>query len=296
MGLYRERLAMVLHIHDGSSAFDFRALVDRQNGRLTVIKGVSFAGLSRQAAALNSASLAVGYLRRVLENRDIFAPAPTTVALDREPAKEPVLSTVRQPIGPEDPLTRLMDGNRRFASGQPSRANLTAARREEVAKGQKPFAIVLTCSDSRLPPEILFDAGLGDLFVVRTAGEVIGDLELGSIEYAAEHLHAAHLMILGHERCGAVEATIKGGEVSDNIARVALQIQPAVAMVKGQPGDLLEKAVKQNVLNMREKIRKSPVIGDLLHEKALSISVAYYDLDTGLVSLIPETAPAGAGH
>jgi carbonic anhydrase len=300
MGLYRERLAMVLHVHDGSAAFDFRALVDRSSGRLTVIKGVAYAGQSRSQAAKTSAATAIGYLERVLGNKDIFrggaAKAAGAPAAHNEPAtKAPVVSSVRSPMGYEDPLSRLMEGNRRFVDGTALHPNGSPARRAEVAKGQKPFAIVLTCSDSRLPPEILFDVGLGDLFVVRTAGEVIGDLEVGSIEYAAEHLHATHLMVLGHERCGAVDATIKGGEVSDNIARIALQIQPAVAMSKGKPGDLLENSIKQNALNMRDKALKSPVLGDLLHEKKLSVSVAYYDLDTGLVSMVPETG-ASASH
>jgi carbonic anhydrase len=295
MGLFREHLAMILHIHDGPAGFDFRALVDHSTGRLTVIKGVAFTGQDQLASARTSANLALGYLKRVLDNRDIFSSVSTAgqraeaegmAATDGPASRHPVTGDARKPAGSEDPLSRLMDGNRRYVSGRMEHPDQEPARRAEVAKGQKPFAIVLTCSDSRLPPEILFDQGLGDLFVVRTAGEVVGDLEIGSIEYAAEHLHATHLMVLGHERCGAVDATIKGGEFSDAIARIAMQIQPAVAAAKGRTGELLDNAIRQNVLNVRDAVMRSPVLEDLAHEKKFSVSTAYYDLDSGMVSLI----------
>ena len=114
------------------------------------------------------------------------------------------------PIVPPDvAMTRLRDGNTRFMKGKPKRPNGDPKRRAELANSQRPFAIVVSCSDSRVPPELVFDAGLGDLFVVRTAGEVVTAIELGSIEYAVDHLGASLIIVLGHERCGAVKATVE---------------------------------------------------------------------------------------
>ena len=115
-------------------------------------------------------------------------------------------------ISADDALAQLVEGNRRFVSGEVARPHQSAARRAELAKGQAPVAIVLTCSDSRVAPELYFDQGLGDLFVIRNAGNVLDDHVLGSIEYAVEHLHVPLLIVIGHEKCGAVSAAVGGGE------------------------------------------------------------------------------------
>ncbi|MBP8300902.1 MAG: carbonic anhydrase, partial [Planctomycetes bacterium] len=127
-----------------------------------------------------------------------------------------------------DGIERLLAGNARFVSGHAHGEGRDAARRTEVANGQHPYAIVITCSDSRVSPEIVFDAGIGDLFVIRTAGHVIDDHALGSIEYAAEHLHTKTVLVLGHERCGAVGAAMQGGELPGHIGSLVTAIAPNI--------------------------------------------------------------------
>ncbi len=183
---------------------------------------------------------------------------------------------------------KLADGNRRYAEGRLSRPNQTAERRAEVAKGQHPFAAILTCSDARVPPEVIFDQGLGDLFVVRLAGNILNDAALGSLEYAVEHLGVKHIMVLGHERCGAVTATIKGGEVSGPIGSLVKAIRPAVDKVKNQPGDLVENAVRANVSMAVQQLKSSgPILAELVKQGALTIDGAVYDLDDGKVAILP---------
>lgn len=194
-------------------------------------------------------------------------------------------------IDAEDALKRLVDGNKRYLAGKNSAGHRTAQRRSEVAKGQHPFAVIVGCSDSRVPPEILFDQGIGDLFVVRSAGNVIDDIALGSIEYAVEHLGVQLVLVLGHERCGAVDATLKGGEIGGKLKSVVDAIKPAVdkAKAKGQtsPGcDLLCSSVKSNARMVAEKIRKaSPVLTESIENGKLRVAGAYYELDSGTVSL-----------
>ena len=203
--------------------------------------------------------------------------------------KESEHSTI--PIDAEEAVKRLLEGNRRYIAGNNSAIHRTAQRRTEVAKGQHPFAIIVGCSDSRVPPEILFDQGIGDLFVVRNAGNVIDDIAIGSIEYAVEHLGVQLVMVLGHERCGAVDATLKGGAVGGKLKSIVDAIKPAVekAKAKGQttPGcDLLCSSVKSNARMVAEKLRKSsPVLTDPIENGILRVVGAYYELDSGLVTL-----------
>jgi carbonic anhydrase len=188
---------------------------------------------------------------------------------------------------PVDPLDRLMQGNARFVSGQTAHWSQLAERRIEVAQTQHPFAIVLGCSDSRVGPEQVFDRTVGDLFVVRVAGNVADDAGLGSMEYAAEHLHVPLLLVLGHERCGAVSAAVDGGELHGHVATLAKAIAPAVADARMESGDLLDNAVRANVHNVVAQIRKqSPVLAGLEHDGKLKIVGARYDLDTGEVTLL----------
>ncbi len=191
----------------------------------------------------------------------------------------------------EEAVRRLMEGNRRYVAGKNSAAHRTAQRRAEVAKGQHPYAIIVGCSDSRVPPEILFDEGLGDLFVIRSAGNVVDDIAIGSMEYAVEHLGVQLIMVLGHERCGAVDATLKGGEVSGKLSSVIEAIKPAVekAKAKGQVShscDLLCSSVKGNARMVAEKIKKSsPLLTDAIESGMLRVVGGYYELESGLVSL-----------
>lgn len=188
------------------------------------------------------------------------------------------------------PLTRLLDGNTRYVGGKSSHPNQDRSRRDEVAKGQKPFAMILSCADSRVPPEILFDQGLGDLFVVRVAGNIADSHALGSLEYGAQVLGARFLMVLGHEYCGAVDAAVKGGAVGGNIASIVEAIAPAAARAKADPAktSLLDTAVTENVREVLAVIgKRSPALAAMAAKGELTIVGARYDLDSGVVTLVP---------
>lgn len=184
-------------------------------------------------------------------------------------------------------VQKLLEGNKRYANGKPSHPNQAFERRKHVAKGQHPFAVVISCSDSRVPPEIIFDQGIGDLFVVRVAGNIIDDAGLGSIEYAAEHLHVSLILVLGHERCGAVEAAVKGGEAPGRIKSLLEALRPAVENAKGRPGDLTENAMRGNVKSVVDRLKASkPILEHLVHKGTLTVVGVRYDLDDGMVTLI----------
>ena len=181
----------------------------------------------------------------------------------------------------------LLEGNRRYVAGNLEHPHQTAARRSEVAAGQHPFAILLSCSDSRVPVEVLFDQGIGDIFVVRTAGNIADDVAIGSIEYAAEHLHVPLLVVLGHQKCGAIAATAGGGEAPGHIASIVKILHPIVEGVRGQPGDIVENAVHANVRHLVAQLQSCPpILAHLVHEGQLKVVGAYYSLDTGAVSLV----------
>src|SRR5881392_439655 len=149
-------------------------------------------------------------------------------------AEHPVAS-----VSADAALAKLKEGNLRFASSEVSQSKPTAARRAETAQEQHPFAIVLGCADSRTAPEIIFDQNIGDLFVVRTAGNLVDDYALGSIEYAVDHLGVRLIVVLGHERCGAVGAAMAGNSAPGHINALVRDIQPAVQAAKSRTGDVL---------------------------------------------------------
>src|SRR5471032_2358330 len=149
-------------------------------------------------------------------------------------------------ITPAEALSRLKAGNERFAHSKVSAGKPIAARRAETAQQQHPFAVIVGCADSRTAPEIIFDQNIGDLFVVRTAGNLVDDYALGSIEYAVAHLGVRLIIVLGHERCGAVTAALGGGSAPGHINSLVRDIQPAVAASKGKDGDALTNAVHEN--------------------------------------------------
>jgi len=203
----------------------------------------------------------------------------------------------------QEALQKLMDGNKRFVSGTLAQKDLSAKKREELAKGQKPFATVLTCSDSRVPPELLFDQGLGDIFVVRVAGNVVDPIALGSIEYAAEHLGSPLVLILGHSKCGAVKATLESkGKPEGNIGAIVKKIIPAVDAAKKKGGtqdEILETAIKENVKNVYADVMKnSKIIPHLVEEGKLMIVAGEYDITTGKIEMIelPKIASAKGKH
>ncbi|MBD2210671.1 carbonic anhydrase [Nostoc linckia FACHB-104] len=192
----------------------------------------------------------------------------------------------KKDITPDAALKELLDGNNRFVKAKKRYPNQSLKRLQEVAKGQKPFASILGCADSRVPSELVFDQGLGDLFVCRVAGNIAPPEEIGSLEFGSLVLGAKVIMVLGHERCGAVDATIKGASVPGQIGSLLEAIKPGVEKAQGQPGDPLENACKANILVQVEKLKASPVLAGLIKENKLKIVGGYYDLDTGKVSLV----------
>jgi carbonic anhydrase len=181
-------------------------------------------------------------------------------------------------------IQRLKNGNQRFVEGRATHERQQAARRATIAKGQSPFAIIVCCSDSRVPPEIVFDQGLGDVFVVRTAGNVVDDVGLGSIEYAVEHLGTRLIVVLGHDHCGAVSAAVSGGEAPGHVQAVVNAIRPAVERTRAQPGDAVANAVRANVVATVEKLRTAaPILPDRIKAGKLAVVGARYDLDDGHV-------------
>ena len=189
---------------------------------------------------------------------------------------------------PDSTLQRLLDGNARFASGHAEHPNQTVARRVEVAKAQTPYAAVLTCSDSRVSPELYLDAGLGDLFVVRDAGNTLNDHVVGSLEYAVEHLHVSLILVVGHEKCGAVSAAVAGGRAEGKISTIIEAIRPAVKSSRNQDGDRLDNAVRANARRAAmELAAASPILAAAIRGGELKIFAARYDLGSGKVELLP---------
>jgi carbonic anhydrase len=149
-------------------------------------------------------------------------------------------------VSPDEALRRLMEGNARFVAGHMTHVapEDVASARHNIATGQTPFAVIVGCSDSCVAPEIVFDEGIGDIFVIRTAGEVVDDVALGSIEYAVEHLGSPLIVVLGHQRRGAVSAAVAGASAPGYIETLLKAIEPAVEQTKDQPGDPIENAVR----------------------------------------------------
>ena len=200
---------------------------------------------------------------------------------------QPWLTAQNQGLNPDQALTMLMEGNQRFWERRQKSPNRDQTRLTEVAESQAPFAAILGCADSRVPAEIVFDRGLGDLFVCRVAGNLATSEEIGSLEFGTLVLGAKVIVVLGHSRCGAVKATIEGGRFPGQIGRLIDGLQVGVDRAEKQPGsNKLERAIKSNVIYQVEKLGKSPVMGDLVDKKQLKIVGAYYDLDTGKVNLI----------
>jgi carbonic anhydrase len=200
------------------------------------------------------------------------------------PAPEPAVTT------PEDALDTLMAGNQRYMQGSPIHPNQSAERQAQVAQGQHPWAAILGCIDSRVPPELIFDQELGDMFVARTAGQVIDNVVLGSLEFAVEE-GVKLLMVLGHQSCGAVKATIStiqnGGHPEGQIATLVQAITPAVLQAESKPGDLLDNSVKANVaLEVGYLESSSAIISDAVDEGAIKLVGAIYDLENGAVNLL----------
>lgn len=193
-------------------------------------------------------------------------------------------------VAPAEALARLKAGNQRFIAGKLQHPHQNPKRRTELTTGQRPFAIVLGCADSRTSPEVLFDQGLGDLFVIRVAGNILDDHALGSIEYAVDHLGAQLIVVLGHQRCGAVQAAKETldskAEAPAHINSIVAAIQPAVEATRGAD---VETTIKANTENVVQSLRSSePVLKKEVEAGAITVLGAYYDLDTGAVAFTEE--------
>jgi carbonic anhydrase len=193
-------------------------------------------------------------------------------------------------VAPAEAISKLKEGNGRYTSGNLQHPGQTSERRTELANTQHPFAAVVSCSDSRVPPEIVFDQGLGDLFVVRVAGNVINDEGLGSLEYTVDHLGTRLILVLGHQRCGAVDAakqTIAAkGKAPGHIQSLVTAIKPAV---EATAKDDLETTIKANVKNVVQALRSStPILKAEVDSGKIQVVAGYYSLDTGAVTFLDE--------
>ena len=186
-------------------------------------------------------------------------------------------------------LAELKSGNEHHVAHRYQHPHESLERRRELLSGQHPHAEILSCSDSRVPPELIFDQGLGDLFIVRVAGNVATDTEIGSLEYGAEHLHIPLLVVLGHESCGAVTAAVQGGPPEGHIAALVTLIGPAVDKTRGMSGDPVANAVRMNVDMVVKQLRSStPILSELVAHGKLKIVGAVYSIETGSVTWLPE--------
>lgn len=189
----------------------------------------------------------------------------------------------------EESLNRLMEGNKRFIAGQMIHPNQIIEKRLEVRREQKPYAVVLACSDSRTPPIFIFDAGLGDLFIVRTAGNVADETVIGSMEIAVEQFETPMIMVLGHRRCGTVRMALDQTEVSGHMQNIVHLLKPAVLEGKRLPGDPWENAARANVRITVEKLKNSePYLKSRVQQGILKIVGGYYCLDEWHVEIIAD--------
>jgi len=187
-------------------------------------------------------------------------------------------------------LASLLEGNRRYAEGELDVAAFKADRQAMTA-GQTPRAIILGCADSRVPPELIFDQNRGELFVVRVAGNFVTEDGLASIEYAVKVLGTRLIMVLGHSKCGAVDATIKyvkeGAQLPGHLPQLVAAIKPAVLSVRGKPGDLLENAIEANATYNAGKLANAePIVAPAVQAKQVKVVGAVYDLKTGRVDVL----------
>ncbi len=195
------------------------------------------------------------------------------------------------PVVPADQgLQMLIDGNKRFVAGTLTSLNDLAGRRDQLESGQSPFAVVVCCSDSRVPPEIVFDQTLGQLFVVRTAGQVIDEAARGSIVYGVDYLQAPLILVLGHSGCGAVEATLaalQGNTIPGYAYRFAEGIGPAIQSVRNEPGDQLDNAIRANIEFGVDRLRTSePDLAPAVRSGQLTVAGGHYDLASGEVTFL----------
>jgi len=216
----------------------------------------------------------------------------------------------KRPINSDDALQRLVIGNQQFSSGSLKHPRQTAQTRMEVASGQRPFAAILGCSDARIPPEIIFDQGLGDLYVIRVAGNVVDALVLGGLEYAVEDLGVPLIVVLGHDRCGAIATAVQMMGFSPrasapgawtwqhgwqpvrtlpvgHLSNLAISIKPAVDRAYQKEGNLVDNAINANISYVVDELKASqPILMRYVKERGLRIVGARYNLTSGVVNFV----------
>jgi len=180
---------------------------------------------------------------------------------------------------------RLMEGNKRFSSGHPRHPDESVEHRRKIAASQNPFAVIVTCSDSRVSPELIFDQGLGDLFVIRTAGNLLSDMEMGSIEYAVEHLRVNTVVVMGHEACGAIKALMSNQPFQGHIKTIidSLQLEPEIQQALESQN--LEQAIKANVVHQVRALRTNlqKTITHAENRAPVMVTGFLYSLESGRV-------------
>ncbi|MDX2137478.1 MAG: carbonic anhydrase [Chloroflexota bacterium] len=183
-------------------------------------------------------------------------------------------------------LERLMMGNRRYVAMRQIHPRQTTVHRETLIDGQNPFAAILSCSDSRVPSELIFDQGLGDLFIVRTAGHAANDLVLASIEFAVHALKVPLVMVMGHAQCGAVSAVFKAVELPGHLPKLVTHLRPALAGIDPDTDYALEAATRANTrATAAYLVSSSTILMEAVQSDRLKIAMAYYHLESGRVDL-----------
>lgn len=211
------------------------------------------------------------------------------IITNRETNSFPQTNPNPNPISANEAERRLIQGNRRFVNQSRQYPNQSRRRLQSVTKAQYPFAAILGCADSRVPPEMIFDQGFGDLFVVRVAGNVASDMAIGSLEYTTTSLGTQLIVVLGHKKCGAVAAAIKNQPVPGRIGSIVSNIQPALNQSRLEINDFdnAENAVINNIQYQTEKLlRNSNVLTQLVRNGRLAIVGAFYDIDTRKVRFL----------
>jgi carbonic anhydrase len=183
-------------------------------------------------------------------------------------------------ITPEQAVLRLVKGNEEYINSKNNNAGVSKSLREDDKGGQKPFAVILTCSDSSVPVEYIFSAGIGELFVVMTAGNVVNDFELGTVEFGIKQLGAKVVVVMGHRQCGAVAAALEGN-AEGYIADIVDEIRSGIGKEKKA-----EKAENLNIINSYNKILKSTIVTEMLRAKEIDVLQAKYDTQTGKVEFL----------
>jgi len=248
-------------------------------GRRNFLKILGVGGASIAATA------AAGKI--IVGHEEAIAQTPPT---DDKPDANPPATTAKPKkpsVSPQESLKRMIEGNKRFIEGKRLNPNQSKARLLETAVAQYPFAAILGCADSRVPAEMVFDQGLGDLFVVRVAGNVASQTAIGSLEFSTAVLGAQLIMVLGHAKCGAVSAAVKGDPLPGRIGIFVEEIKPAVERVRFKTGDLEKNSIIANVQYQVENLTESStILGNLVKEGKLKIVGAQYDLASGKVTIL----------